>query len=192
MELRLRSLEENYLFVYRILTKDNLEILKGSMYREEVILNISKEHYNKPLKLIIENEAFAKNHLKSIFHLAIQLLAGLGGANDIGFLGKPITYIYNFTLFGNGIIEFHKEHEKPFNSLLSIESSSQQKVVYKKQYKKWIIYTFIPLELLFLLLAIIFGGASKEYLILGVIPFLIVQIGVFLYVFNFKKKWKLN
>ena len=36
MELKLLNLGENYLFVYRILTEDNVEILRGNMYTEKI------------------------------------------------------------------------------------------------------------------------------------------------------------
>lgn len=173
-KLTLKNSKENWLLQYKLLTESNEEILNGSMYGNEIEIAVPKVFYNKPLKLIIKNRAFSGGNLKSLFYLFVYFITCLIFVNDEGFLGKPFTYIYKFILYNDAKINFYPKDKYPFKYLNNIETICQEKVIYKNHYKKWILFTFIPIELLALFFAILFGGVSKHYLILGIIPFLII------------------
>ena len=189
IKLTLKNLKENWLLQYKILTEDNREIANGSMYNEKIIIDIPKDYYNKPLKLIIENRAFSGGNFKSLLYLFMYFITCLGSVNDEGFLGKPFTYVYEFILYDEAIINFYPKDKNPFKPLKGIETLCQEKIVSRSHYIKWIWCTFIPVELFALFFAILFGGVSKHYLILGVIPFLIIQLIIYFYIKKLKKNF---
>lgn len=189
MVLELENISENEeLLQYKILIEDKKEIFKNTLEDKQSI-DISEEYYNKPLKLVIENYMFTESNIKSWLYFIIWIIGCFFGA--VNSCGKPITYTYDFILLGDGKITFNKESERAIKALKCINPIGQCKIIYKKQYNKWIFTIIVPMQIIITFVMVIVASILfKDYLIIPIILFILIQTGVYFYIKSFKKKYQ--
>jgi len=191
MKLTISNFRGNSYNIFKILNSRDKEILRSKFENNDIVIKIPKEYKDKQLKLVIENSAFSGTHKKSIKELVLYLITCLGVVNEQGFMGNPLNYVYEFIIHGDSSINFRKRKSTNgdfFESFdKNISTINQEKIIYKQDYSKWLIYSIVPLEILISFLAFVFGAVFSKYLLIVILGYGIINLFVFNYAYKIKK-----